>query len=108
MKKIILFFAFLLATGLISIRAQDTWVQKSDLGHNTINVPAGSHIHGLLVRIDMDCAPLSILPRLVCGGCIPIPKKLSAASSSIEIATTDVAYTKTGAIVFGKISENKI
>ncbi|MBP9882066.1 MAG: T9SS type A sorting domain-containing protein [Chitinophagales bacterium] len=42
MKKIILFFAFLLATGLISIRAQDTWVQKSDLGHNTINVPEPS------------------------------------------------------------------
>ena len=49
-----------------------------------------------------------MLPRLAVGGCTPIPRKLRAASSSMESASTEVAYTRMGAAVFGRISENRI
>ena len=62
----------------------------------------------MLVRIVSDCAPFRILPREGVGGCTPIPRKLNAASSSMEIANTDVAYTSTGAMVLGRISEKRI
>src|SRR6476659_4073799 len=42
MKKVILSFVILFATGLISSHAQDTWVQKSDLGCDAPNVPQPS------------------------------------------------------------------
>ena len=37
-----------------------------------------------------------------------MPRKLSAASSSMERASTEVAYTRMGAMVFGRISENRM
>ena len=73
-----------------------------------INTPGGTHNQGLEVKIVMDCAPLSMLPKLAVGGCTPMPKKLNAASSKMDKATTDVAYTRIGAMVFGNISENNV
>ena len=55
-----------------------------------INTPAGIQSHGFPVSIVIDCAPFKILPRLAVGGCTPIPKKLKATSSKIEIAKTEV------------------
>ena len=57
----------------------------------TITPPGGSHSQGFPVRTVKDCAPFSIFHRLAAGGCTPIPKKLSAASSSMESASTEVA-----------------
>ena len=53
--------------------------------------PGGSHNHGCFVNTVNDSAPFNIFPRLAVGGCTPIPRKLNAASSNMEIANTDVA-----------------
>ncbi len=45
----------------------------------------------------------SILPHAGVGGCTPIPRKLSAASTIIAVPTFIVAKTIIGAIALGKI-----
>ena len=74
----------------------------------TIKSPGGIHSQGCLVRIVRDWALPSMLPRLAAGGCTPIPRKLKEASSSMESAITEVAYTRMGATVLGRISEKRI
>ena len=74
----------------------------------TIKRPGGSHSHGCFVSTVMDWALFNILPRLAAGGCTPMPRKLKDASSSMDSAMTEVAYTRMGATVLGRISENRI
>ena len=90
-----------------SLQAQVLPIKLMAITSTTIVNPGGIHNHGCFVSTVRDCAPFSILPRLADGGWIPVPRKLNAASSSMDKARTDVAYTKIGAAVFGRISKTK-
>ena len=68
----------------------------------TISSPGGIHSQGWEVRTVRDWALFSIFPRLAAGGCTPIPRKLKDASSSMDRAITEVAYTNMGATVLGR------
>ena len=76
----------------------------TQMTRTTIIRPGLSHIQGICVRTVIDSAPFNRFPRLASGGCTPIPRNESVASSRMEIAMTLVAKTRIGATVLGRIS----